>query len=113
MQHSISHPHAVVATFLAGIDHPQRAHINRELQITGTPRSLYTLARLLCAAKMYEMTEIDRVNAAHPAIVAQAVREFDGTNIRELVRRHDISEVHLYRALRRRNGKCLSPRGLV
>lgn len=73
MQHTITHPHAKVAIELANLDRPPRAHVNRELRISDTPRSLYTLARLLRAAQMVdEMDKIDRINAAHPAVVAKA-----------------------------------------
>lgn len=69
----LTHPHAQTAVQLAAIDDPKRAHVNLVLRNTGTPRSLYTLARLLRAAQMVdEMAEIDRVNAAYPAIVAKA-----------------------------------------
>lgn len=106
--HIPTHPHAQVAIELAEITPQHRGHVNSQLYLTGTPRSLYTLARVLRAAQI-----VDEINAAHPAIVAQAVREFDGTNLRQLAHRHDLKEVDLYRALRRRNGKCLPPRGLA
>lgn len=68
-----THPHARVAVQLAAIHCPQRAHVARELNIAGAPRSLYTLARVLRAAQMVDqMDEIDRINAALPAVVARA-----------------------------------------
>lgn len=76
---SINHPHAQTAILLASFHNPDRAHVARELKRSGTPRSLYTLARLLRAAQIVdEMAEadrkaaIDRVNAAHPAILRKA-----------------------------------------
>ncbi len=83
MQHTISHPHALAAVQLAAIDRPKRAHVNLALRETRTPRSLYTLARLLRAAQLVdEMTEMDRqaalaarldaINAAHPAVLRKA-----------------------------------------
>lgn len=73
MPHTISHPHAFVAVQLAEIDQPARASVNLVLRKTNTPRSLYTLARVLRSAQlMDQMAEIDRINAAHPAIVAKA-----------------------------------------
>lgn len=71
MQGMITHPHAQAAIHLANIDRPKRAHVNLVLRETHTPRSLYTLARLLRAAQI--VGEIDRINAAHPATVAKAV----------------------------------------
>ncbi len=68
-----THPHAIAAIQLANIDRPKRAHVNLVLRETRTPRSLYTLARVLRAAQMVDqMDEIDRINAALPAIVAKA-----------------------------------------
>ncbi len=73
MQHIPTHPHAKVAVELAEINPTHRGHVNRELYLSGTPRSLYTLARVLRAAEaMDEMAEIDRINAAHSAVVARA-----------------------------------------
>ena len=73
MQLALTNPHAKVAVALANLDRPQRAHVNRELHLSDTPRSIYTLARLLRAAQMVdEMEKIDRINAAHPATVAKA-----------------------------------------
>lgn len=64
---TINHPHAQTAVLLASFNRPPRAHINRELRLSGCPRSLYTLARVLRAAQL-----LDEINAAHPAIVAKA-----------------------------------------
>lgn len=73
MQYTPTHPHAKVAIELAEIIPTHRGHVNRELYLSGTPRSLYTLARVLRAAQlMDQMAMIDAVNAAHPAIVATA-----------------------------------------
>lgn len=76
---SISHPHAQTAVLLASFNHPDRPWINRMLEVSGTPRRLYTLARVLRAAQMVdEMAEMDHqarldaINAAHPAIVRKA-----------------------------------------
>lgn len=69
----INHPHAQTAVLLASFNRPPRAHINRELRLSGCPRSLYTLARILRAAQLLdEMDDIDAINAAHPAIVRKA-----------------------------------------
>ena len=57
-----SHPHAQVAVLLASFNRPDRAWINRTLAETGTPRHLYTLARVLRAAQqMDEMDAMDRI----------------------------------------------------
>lgn len=73
MQPTLTHPHAVAAVQLAEIDRPKRDHVNLVLHETRTPRSLYTLARLLRAVQMVdEMEQIDRINAAYPAIDAKA-----------------------------------------
>lgn len=73
MQHIPPHPHAKVAIELAETNPTHRGHVNRELYLSGTPRSLYTLARVLRAANdTDEMAEIDRINAAHPAVVVRA-----------------------------------------
>jgi hypothetical protein len=76
---SISHPHAQTAVLLASFNHPDQPWINRMLEVSGTPRRLYTLARVLRATQMVdEMTEMDHqarldaINAAHPAIVRKA-----------------------------------------
>lgn len=63
----INHPHAQTAILLASFNRPNRSHVRRELALSGTPRSLYTLARVLRAAQL-----MDEINAAHPAVVAQA-----------------------------------------
>lgn len=69
----INHPHAQTAILLASFHQQHRSHVRRELYLSGCPRSLYTLARVLRAAQMMdEMDKIDRINAAHPAIVAKA-----------------------------------------
>lgn len=54
-----AHPHALAAVQLANLDRPQRAHVNRELRLSGTPRSLYTLARVLRTAQL-----VDKINSA-------------------------------------------------
>lgn len=64
---SPSHPHAQTAVQLATLHGMSRDHVSLVLRETGTPRSLYTLARVLRAARI-----VDEINAAHPAIVAQA-----------------------------------------
>ncbi|MDA8254172.1 MAG: hypothetical protein M0Z99_00805 [Betaproteobacteria bacterium] len=69
---SINHPHARTAVFLASIHPAPRGLVADELRYTGTPRRLYTLARLLRAAQMMDqMDAYDAVNGAHPAIVAR------------------------------------------
>ena len=65
--HNPTHPHAQVAIHLASLDHPKRPRVNLVLCETGTPRSLYTLARLLRAAQI-----VDEINAAHPAVLTKA-----------------------------------------
>lgn len=71
--HTPTHPHACAAVFLASHDNLPRDHIAPALSLSGAPHSLYTLARVLRAAKlMDEMAAIDAINAAHPAVVAQA-----------------------------------------
>lgn len=68
-----THLHAQIAIHLASLDRPRRSIVNLVLRNTGCPRSLYTLARVLRSAQiMDQMAEIDRVNAAYPAIVAKA-----------------------------------------
>lgn len=67
MQHAISHPHAQTAIELAAFNGQHRAHINRELSLSGCPRSLYTLARLLRAAKI-----VDEIESMTPAISTTA-----------------------------------------
>lgn len=64
---SINHPHAQTAVLLASFNHPDRDFVNRELAISGCPRSLYTKARLLRAEQCME--EID---AMHQASFAEA-----------------------------------------
>ncbi len=59
MQFAITHPHAKTAVSLAALDHPQRGHVNLVLRETRTPRSLYTLARVLRAAQL-----VDEMQAA-------------------------------------------------
>lgn len=69
----INHPHAQTAVLLASFHQPDRDFVNHELAVSGTPSRLYTLARVLRSVQaLDEMTEIDRINAAHPAIVAKA-----------------------------------------
>lgn len=63
MQHAISHPHAQTAIELAAFNGQYRAHINRELSLSGCPRSLYTLARLLRAARI-----VHEIESMTPAI---------------------------------------------
>lgn len=69
MNISISHPHAQTAVLLASFNEPDRDYVTDTLAVSGCPRRLYTLARVLRAA---EREEIDRLNAAYPAIVAKA-----------------------------------------
>lgn len=70
---SIGHPHAQTALLLASFNEPDREYVNDTLAVSGTPRSLYTLARILRSAQMVEeMEAIDAINAAHPAIVRKA-----------------------------------------
>ncbi|MDA8258363.1 MAG: hypothetical protein M0Z99_22495 [Betaproteobacteria bacterium] len=57
MHHTPTHPHAQTAIMLAAFNGQQRAHINRELSLSGCPRSLYTLARLLRAARIADEIE--------------------------------------------------------
>lgn len=66
MQHAPTHPHAKVAIELAEIIPTHRGHVNRELYLSGTPRSLYTLARILRAAKIVD--EIEAMHRSHPPI---------------------------------------------
>lgn len=73
MRHTITHPHALAAVQLANLDYPRRAHVSLALRETRTPRSLYTLARVLRAAQLMDrMAALDAVNAALPAVVARA-----------------------------------------
>lgn len=67
MQLTPTHPHARTAVQLANHCQPHRAHVNHELSQSGTPRSLYTLARVPRAAQI-----MDGLNASYPAIVAKA-----------------------------------------
>ncbi len=67
MQHAPTHPHAQVAIELAEINSTHRGHVNSQLYLTRTPRSLYTLARVLRAARI-----MDEINAAHPAVLTKA-----------------------------------------
>jgi hypothetical protein len=64
--HTPTHPHAQAAIHLAAHNQPHRSHVRRELALSGPPRSLYTLARILRAEQM-----MDQINAAHPAVVAK------------------------------------------
>lgn len=66
MHHTPTHPHAKVAIELAESNPSHRGHVNRELYLSGTPRSLYTLARLLRAAKLLD--DIEAMNRSHPPI---------------------------------------------
>lgn len=59
MHHTPTHPHAQTAIMLAAFNGQHRAHINRELSMSGCPRSLYTLASLLRTARI-----ADEINAA-------------------------------------------------
>lgn len=71
--HLINHPQAQFAVNLASIPSLPRGYADIALREAGCPRRLYTLARVLRAARMMdEMAEIDRINAAYPAIVAKA-----------------------------------------
>ena len=67
MPSAVTHPHARTAVHLANNYQAHRAHVDRELTVTGTPRSLYILARVLRAAQI-----MDGLNASYPAIVAKA-----------------------------------------
>ena len=70
---SIGHPHAQTAVLLASFNQPDRPWVDHMLEVSGTPRRLYTLARILRAAQtLDEMEAIDAINAAHPAIVRKA-----------------------------------------
>ncbi|MHB1053488.1 MAG: hypothetical protein ACYCZT_10525 [Thiobacillus sp.] len=62
MHHTPTHPHAQTAIELAAFNGQHRAHINRELSMSGCPRSLYTLARVLRAAKI-----VDEIESMTPA----------------------------------------------
>lgn len=74
----ISHPHAQTAVLLASFNNPEREFVNHELAVSGTPRRLYTLARVLRAAQMVDelaamdhQARLDAINAGHPAIVSR------------------------------------------
>lgn len=56
------HPHAQTAVLLASFNTPDRVHVDTVLRETGTPRGLYTRARVLRAAWRYELAA-DPVNA--------------------------------------------------
>jgi hypothetical protein len=62
-----SHPSAQTAVLLASFNTPDRDHVALVLRETNTPRSLYTLARILRTAQM-----VDQINAARAAVVAKA-----------------------------------------
>ena len=64
--HIPTHPHAQVAIELAEINSSHRGHVNSQLYLSGTPRSLYTLARVLRAAKLLD--DIEAMNRSHPPI---------------------------------------------
>jgi hypothetical protein len=55
---AINHPHAQTALLLASFNQQDRPWVNRMLAESGTPRSLYTLARVLRAAQT-----MDEINA--------------------------------------------------
>jgi hypothetical protein len=57
---SINHPHAQTAVLLASFNQPDRDYVNATLAESGTPRRLYTLARVLRAAKL--MDDIEAMN---------------------------------------------------
>lgn len=57
---AINHPHAQTALLLASFNEPDRPWVNRMLAVSGTPRRLYTLARVLRAAE--HMDDIDAMN---------------------------------------------------
>lgn len=68
----INHPHARAAIQLAAIHNPDRAHVGRELRLSGCPRRLYTLARVLRAAQlMDEIHAADQRRALRIAIDAK------------------------------------------
>jgi hypothetical protein len=62
-----THPHAQTAVFLAAVNPTLRRYVAHELRSTGTPRSLYTLARVLRAAQM-----MDEIEAMHRPTFAKA-----------------------------------------
>jgi len=51
---SINHPHAQTAVLLAPFNQPDRDYVNDTLAASGTPRRLYTPARVLRAAKLMD-----------------------------------------------------------
>jgi hypothetical protein len=51
---SITHPHAQTAVLLASFNAADRDYINSTLAASGTPRRLYTLARMLRAVKLMD-----------------------------------------------------------
>lgn len=63
-----SHPHAQMAVLLASLNRPDRDWVSQQLRETGTPRHLYTLARVLRAAQT-----LDEIEAMHrPTVYARA-----------------------------------------
>lgn len=98
MSYQITHPHAQTALLLASFNQPDRPWINRMLAVSGTPRRLYTLARVLRAAQT--MDEIDRISADNftPMLMAcsqtheAALREMNLPDSCDQVPARDLSE---------------------
>lgn len=65
-----THPHAQTAVLLASFNTPDREHVERVLKVTGTPRRLYTLARVLRAAQAE-----DQRQAEYDRRIASLIRE--------------------------------------
>lgn len=61
-----SHPAAQTAVLMASVNTPDRHDVDRVLRETGTPRALYTLARVLRAAQ--HLDEIEAMDRAMPRI---------------------------------------------
>lgn len=77
--HLINHPQAQFAVNLASIPNLPRGYADIALREARCPRRLYTLARILRAAKMMDelaaadhKARLDAINAAHPAVVHKA-----------------------------------------
>lgn len=62
-----ANPSAQTAVLLASFNTPDRDHVDLVLRETSTPRSLYTLARVLRAAQ-----GMDEIEAMHQASFAKA-----------------------------------------
>lgn len=61
-----THPQAIAAVSLAAIDDLPRERVAHALRLSGCPRSLYTTARILRAARLLD--ELDAMHRAHPPI---------------------------------------------